>query len=532
MNDQSDFNWVLRIARRRWVWLVLTPVLCSIAAFALARSESDVYQADAEIRIVGNDIETDVALITSQEVNAAARDRLGAMTNEVLSVDASTIDDTQLARITVRAATPEVAALAANEWAAAFADVRNEGQTADLLAERDGLLEAAELLVPELLDIEERIAALESIEEPTAETRSELADLRSRKSLLESQQRNVIDRATVIQTQLVTTPVIVTTTNQATEPQSPAEPRPMQQALFGLFGGLFLGALAAALAELLDDRIWEPSHLASASGGLPVLASVPPLRGVQERGSKPITLTAPEHPASETFAMFGRTMRWEESLRSCPVIVMSSAMPDDGTPAVASNVAVVFAQLGERVILVDWKLREQNRMTAFDADRAEGIADAVRSGKPIMDYVRPIDDIGPGSLSVLSTGTGSFDPGALAASTDMKGLVDYLRSRFDRVVIDAGAILVGTETVSVAEDGNGVCLMVRYRSTRRRDVERALGRLDQVGVPKLGVIVWDAPTDLYLVGPHARLAPLDRPMPGGSNGQDSDQDARRASWQA
>jgi Mrp family chromosome partitioning ATPase len=210
---------------------------------------------------------------------------------------------------------------------------------------------------------------------------------------------------------------------------------------------------------------------------------------------------------------------------------MASAMPDDGTPAVASNVAVVFAQLGERVILVDWKLREQNRMPAFDADRAEGIADAVRSGKSVMDYVRPVDDIGPGSLSVLSTGTGSYDPGALAASTDMMGLVDYLSSHFDRVVIDAGAILVGTETVSVAEDANGVCLMVQYRSTRRRNLERALGRLDQVGVPKLGVVVWDAPEDLFLVGSHARLAPLDRPTPGGSNGQQADQDARSASWQ-
>ena len=285
MNDQSDFRRLLRIAKRRWAWLVFIPLGCSAAAFAVESSESNVYQAAADIRIDGDDIATDVALITSQEVNAAARDRIGDEAVNVLSVDASTIGDTQLARITVRATTPEVAALAANEWARAFADVRNEGQTADLVTELNGLLEAADLLLPELLDVEDRISQLEAVVEPSADERSELGDLRSRQSLLQSQQRDLVDRATAIQTQLITTPVIVTTTNQASEPNRPADPKPLRQALFGLFGGLFLGILAAGLAELLDDRIWEPSDLARATGGLRGAGQHPSLGSTREVGS-------------------------------------------------------------------------------------------------------------------------------------------------------------------------------------------------------------------------------------------------------
>lgn len=519
MNDQSDFRRVLRIARRRWAWLLFVPLVCSAVAFTVARSESKVYQAAADIRINGNDIATDVALITSQQVNAAARDRIGDESVNVLSVSASPIGDTQLARITSRATTPELAALAANEWAGAFADLRNEGQTADLVSELDGLLEASELLLPDLLDIEDRIAELEAIEAPSPSERSQLADLRSRESLLQSQQRNLVDRATAIQTQLITTPVIVTTTNQASEPRQPAEPKPMRQAVFGLLGGLFLGILAAGLAELLDDRIWEPSDLASASGWLPVLASIPSLNRAARTNPMTVTLARPQHPASEAFSMLGRTLRHGESRGAFPMILTTSAQPNEGTSLIASNIAAAFAQLGERVVLVDFNFREQGSVRPFGVDGSAGVRDAIESGRPFLDFVQPVAAPGREGLFVLSAGTTSLEPGNLTTWPRMGESLERLRGEFDRIIIDGGALLVGTEAVSLAENADGVCLVARYRATRGRDIERALGRLDQIGVAELGVVIWDAPDDLFAVGPQHRATLVERASPDGLNEQ-------------
>ena len=510
MNDQSDFQHLLRVARRRWAWLLFIPILCSGLAYFAATRQSDVYQASADIRIVGSDIVTDVALITSQEVNSEARSRLEDSLDDIISVDASTIGDTELARITVRATTPQAAALAANEWASSFADIRNEGQTADLRAELDGLLQASDLLLPQIIDVEDQIAVLEAVETPTDAQRADLADLRSRQSLLDAQQRDLVDRATAIQTQLITAPVIVTTTNEANEPRRPTEPKPVQQALFGLIGGLFLGVLAAALAEMFDDRIWEPRQLSSATGGLPVLASVPSIGRSGRHSLSPITAAVPQHPASEAFTLLGRTLRHDESLRSYPVIMLTTASPSEGRSVVASNLAFVFARLGERVLLVEMDFRSKGQGPNYDIDRSRGLTDMLENDVDFDDLAVPINGAGPGSLFVLPSGPEPVDPTELAASSAMaKALVD-MRNRFDRVVIEAGPVLLGTTAVSIAQQVDGLCLAVRYQATHARDVERALSRLDQVGVTQMGVVISDAPDDSLFVRSHSRSMLDDR----------------------
>ncbi len=504
MNDQSDFQHLLRVARRRWPWLVFIPLICSALAYGAAARQDDVFRATSEIRIDGTDIATDVELITSQEVSAEAKNRLGDVADDVLSVDASTIENTQLASITVRATRPESAALAANVWATAFADVRNDGQTADLQVELKGLLDAADLLLPELIEVEGQITALEAIVEPTNENKADLADLRSRQSLLESQQRDLVDRATAIQTQLVTAPTIITTTNQATEPRQPTEPKPLRQALFGLFGGLFLGVLAAGLAELLDDRIWEPGHLAAATGGLPVLASIPPIGRAGRNSRDPVTASTPQHPASEAFGMLGRTLRHDEGVRVFPMIAATSASPDEGKSIVASNLAMVFARLGESVLLVEMNFRDKGQDLPFDIDRTRGLADAIASDMSPTDFVVPIVGSGPGSLSVLPAGVAPVNPSDFAASPKVAETLRKLRSEFDRIIIDAGSLLVGTEAVSIAEQADGVCFVVRYQETHARDIERALSRLDQLGVVKMGVVICDAPDESFFMGQPSR----------------------------
>ncbi len=510
MNDQSDFRHLLRIARRRWPWIVLIPLICSALAFGVANRQADVFQATAEIRIDGTDIATDVVLITSQEVNAEARTQLGDVADDVLSIDASTVSDTKLASITARATSPASAALAANVWASSFATVRNDGQTADLRTELKGLREAADLLQPELIQVEGQIATLQAIADPTDDDRIQIADLRSRQSVLQGQQRDLVDRATSIQTQLATAPTIVTTTNQATEPRQPAEPKPMRQALFGLFAGVFLGVLAAALAEMLDDRIWEPRDLASATGGLPVLASVPPI-GRAERGNRdPVAVSSPQHPASEAFGMLGRTLRHDEGIHQFSMIVATSASVGEGKSFVASNLAMVFAQLGENVVLVEMNFRDKGRDLPFDIDRTRGLADAVESNQSPTDFVVPIVGSGPGSLSVLPAGDAPINPSTFAASPKMADTLQKLRSEFDRVIIDAGSALVGTEAVSVAEQADGVCFVVRYQETRARDIERALGRLHQLGVVQMGVVICDAPDESFFVGQPSRSSATNR----------------------
>lgn len=505
MNEQTDFKHLLRIVRRRWAWLVIVPIICSAVAFTLSSRDAKVYQASAEIRIDENDIATDVALITSQEVNSEARSRLGDSAVEVLSVDTSTIGDTQLARITARATTPETAAEAANVWAEAFADFRNDGETADLRTELDGLLSAADLLLPELISIDDQITVLEAVEEPTDEQRAELADLRSRESLLLAQQRDLVDRATAIQTRLITAPVVVSTTNSANVPNNPAEPKPVRQALFGLFAGLFLGALAAALAEFFDDRVWEPRDLVAATGGLPVLASVPPVGRHGGDRSLPVSAGAPQSAASEAFGMLGRTIRHVEDLESYPVIMTTSAAPDEGSSDVAANLAVVLARQGARVLLLEMDYRTKRDRPFFDIDRSTGLSDAIADDREANEYVVPTTiSVGSGSLAVLPSGSAPDDPSEFASSPELEKQLQALRSEYDRIVIDAGPLLVGTEAVSTADYADAVCVVVRFQTSRSSDIERGLNRLDQVRTLKLGVVICDAPEELFFAGSGGR----------------------------
>jgi len=275
----------------------------------------------------------------------------------------------------------------------------------------------------------------------------------------------------------------------------------------GLAGllGLLLGIGIAYLRDYFDDVVRDDAMLRSAVPGLPILGRIPHRRRARERA--PVTLAAPESRASEGYRALGVNLRSmlngtapaTDSDHVGPTpgrrLVVASATPDEGATVTAVNAAIVVAQAGLKVMLVDADLRRPRVHHLFGLDDRRGLADALAGTSPAR---AEVVDVGIDNLLVIpagveqATSSGDRPPAQLLATRRLAGVLDEIATECDLVVVDAGAVLGVADALELARDADLMLLAVRRGVSRGARIDRALQRLDQVGARVGGVVVTDA----------------------------------------
>ena len=292
--------------------------------------------------------------------------------------------------------------------------------------------------------------------------------------------------------------------DSARPPVLPSQPDVPRNLLLGLAAGLIAGVVLAFGAEVMDSTIRTPEQVQMVSA-LPSLGIVPmsiPLSSqTQVRNGKGIVLRpgkrervemiAHSHPKSEIAESYRalRTSILLSSLGAPPqVILVTSALPQEGKTTTAVNCGIVLAQQGSRVLLVDADLRRPAVHHSLGIRSNGGGLSTLLAGQHSAEEVL-VRSNQLSNLYVLPAGPPPPQPAELLSSALMKQWISTWRKHFDHVVIDTPPCLSVTDAVALSVVADSVVLVIRSGVTRKEALRRARELLARVNAKVAGVVV-------------------------------------------
>jgi capsular exopolysaccharide synthesis family protein len=297
----------------------------------------------------------------------------------------------------------------------------------------------------------------------------------------------------------------ITVIDRAEIPLAPISAKRSKTSLLGLLAGLVLGCVVAFVIESIDDRLRTSEEVENASS-LPSLAAIPHLgsgpggkKGAEREpaasGSAPteqqlITLWDPKSNGAEAYRSM-RSALLLSSIDSPPrVIVVTSSFPSEGKTTTALNLAIVLAQRGERVLLVDADLRRGSLYHLFGLpSQGFGLSTVLSNPGQQPELPAPLEQLP--TLHVLPTGPRPPNPAEMLSSNRMEEQMREWALQFDRVVVDTAPLLAVSDTQALAVRADAVVLVARAGVTRKRALIRSRDLLWRVNAPVAGVVVND-----------------------------------------
>jgi polysaccharide biosynthesis transport protein len=283
-------------------------------------------------------------------------------------------------------------------------------------------------------------------------------------------------------------------------PTSPVEPNIPRNLAFALMLGLTSGVGLAFLLEGLDNTV-RTTEQAQMISGLPPLGMIPMGSRTAREGSSSkrlviatskeavelITQVRPQSQMAESYRAL-RTSLLLSNLGAPPkVIMVTSALPQEGKTTTSINCAVVLAQKGVRVLLIDADLRRPSIHKTLGLGPRSGLSN-VLTGSATLEQAITRAPVLP-NLSVLPAGTPPPNPAELLASTNMRDVLVELREQYDHIVIDTPPTLSVTDAVVLSPRADAVVLVIRSGQTTKQALRRSRDVLTQVNAKVSGVLL-------------------------------------------
>lgn len=195
---------------------------------------------------------------------------------------------------------------------------------------------------------------------------------------------------------------------------------------------------------------------------------------------------APSSSISESARAIRTSLTFASPDKAQRVVLVTSASPGEGKTMIASTIAIAFAQVGHRTLLLDCDLRRARLHRVFQQNNDIGVSSAILD--PELLNSPAIQTIVP-NLSLLPSGPRVANPAELLQSAKFAQLVNILRERYDRVVIDSPPITAVTDAVVISTLADAAVLVVRANKTQRHVAVRAIRALRDVSAPLLGCVL-------------------------------------------
>jgi len=283
-------------------------------------------------------------------------------------------------------------------------------------------------------------------------------------------------------------------------PTSPSEPNIPRNLSFALVLGVIASIGLAFLLENMDNTVRIPEQ-AQAISGLPSLGMIPFGSKSASQGlpGKRLALTAssevvetvtqvrPQSQMAESYRAL-RTSLLLSNLGAPPkVIMVTSARPQEGKTTTSINTAIVLAQKGVRVLLVDADLRRPSIHKTLGMGPRSGLSN-VLTGSATLQQTITTSPILP-NLFIMPAGTPPPNPAELLASSNMRDLLAELRQQFDHIVIDTPPTLSVTDAVVLSPRADATILVIRSGQTTKQALRRSRDILTQVNAHVAGVLL-------------------------------------------
>lgn len=175
----------------------------------------------------------------------------------------------------------------------------------------------------------------------------------------------------------------------------------------------------------------------------------------------------------------------------CPIFVVTSPTANNGKTINSANLAISFAQMGKKTLIIDADMRNPSLNKLFGLHSKNGLSEILAG---LTDNIS-VSKTDVDNLSVLTAGKIPPNPTELLASDRMDKLLDFVREHYDCVFIDTPPINIVTDATVFAQKTTGYIVIVKTDTTKVPEVKTAVQTLESIGSSILGFILNDANSD-------------------------------------
>ncbi len=203
-----------------------------------------------------------------------------------------------------------------------------------------------------------------------------------------------------------------------------------------------------------------------------------------------ITLSDPRSAAAEAYRSLRTNLMFTSIEKPITAFAVTSPSSSEDKSLVLANLAVTFAQSGNKTIIIDGDLRRPAQHEIWGVSNERGLTtmmldDAALSNPPLIETEVP-------NLSILPAGILPPVPADVLSSPKMSSVIGVLKARAHYLLFDSSPVLAATDAALLGAKLDGVVLIVRAGTTRRDHAARARETLERVHVKVLGAVMTNA----------------------------------------
>jgi succinoglycan biosynthesis transport protein ExoP len=495
---------------RRWWWLILIATLIAggVSYFAASRQPSQ-FRARTTLmigRAIDNPNPSGSEFWLTQQLaqtytEIAKRDpvRLGTMSS--LSLDrlpdfsVQAVEQTQLIEISVIDEEPARAQSVANELARQLIlqsptspELEDQSRKSFINEQLDGLEKDISATEEEISEKQDELANVFNARQIT-DLRTQISALQSKLTTLQANYANLL--ANTSQGAINTLSII----EESSLPTLPIGPNTFTIVALAVAIGFTMAIAAAYLLEYLDDSVATAEEVTRITG----LATLAGIAKIDEAdgANKLIAMTQPRSPTTEAYRVLRTGIQFSSVDRPDKgSLMVTSANPGEGKSVTVANLAIVMAQAGHNVLIVDGDLRRPVQHKLFGLRNNSGLTrlllelDSDGSNNEILvSILRAVQPTAIDGLHILTSGPIPPNPSELLGSSKMQLAVSSVTDYFDYVIFDSPPVLAVTDATVLSQRTDGVLLVIDAGSTRKPQLEKAIEHLESGSAHMVGVLL-------------------------------------------
>jgi len=345
--------------------------------------------------------------------------------------------------------------------------VATQARLDDAIANEESLKSRINDATRKLNRIREATVKYDRLRRDVQSTRVEYDGLLERFQNLVSESNQTLDRVSVL--------------DLAKPPSRPIYPNIIKNLLWAGFGASLFSLLSIFLLSITDDRISSPDDVVGRLG-LPLLGVIPKFKGkniISDLFNNPLSI------ASESYSTTRTKIEMLNDGKSPPqCIQVTSTRAGEGKSVTSMALARSYAVIGHKTLLIDADLR----LPSFQGDDSStvGLAGVLLRGWGAEKEIRPtkLND-----LYLLEAGKEPEDPSRLLASDYFLAMINELRGKYDRIVVDGPPVLGLSDALLLGQAVDGTIIVTQSNALPARAVLATITRMAETGKDVLGVVI-------------------------------------------
>jgi len=269
---------------------------------------------------------------------------------------------------------------------------------------------------------------------------------------------------------------------KAREAKFPVSPNKMINAVLFFLVGIIISITLAVIAERLDELIQDQEAAEKLSG----LTTMGTILTMPDDEAKIIGVDDQRSLLVDHFRVLRNNISFSSLQHKIRLVAVTSTGPSEGKSTCCTNLGIVMALDGKRVLIVDCDLHRPSIHTLLKAPRGIGLTNVVMNTSTLDEAIVITDYPG---LSFLPAGILPPNPSEVLNATPTRELFQQLAEMYDIVILDCPPCLKLSDVQIISTIVDGMLMLVAVKQTFKRGLQHACFALSQVSAPLIGLVV-------------------------------------------